>query len=152
MDIIPVRPLRPRLPRTPQRDHSELFIQRKNSSAQRRVVTPSKLVNQLQGLYHPENIHSQRQDLSNAVSRAMNESGESLDARMDARSVEIEIAFEKVVELLMWNDKPKKTTLVKRKAIRCRVATKLELPIFCFENGPWAQKSKDIIDAEVVSY
>ena len=151
MNSTPPRPIRLRLPRTPNGDHPELFIPKKISSPSKRGVTPSKLKNQFQGLYQPAEIHSQAKELSTAVSRAMNESDKSMKARLDARSSEITSAFSKAVELVMWKDKPTKTTVTTRKKLRERVANKLGLPEDCFDSGPWSQMSRDIIETEVVS-
>jgi hypothetical protein len=155
MESTPPRPIRQReTPRTPYGDHQELFIQRRNPSASKRVTTPSKLANRLQefsGLYPPTEIHNPATELSNAVSRAIRETDEALTARLDHRLAEIELTFAKAIELVMWNDNPKKKTIIKRKVLRRRVAQKLEFPADCFDHGSWAQKSKEIIDFEVVS-
>lgn len=152
MNTTPQRLIRPRSnTKTPQGDHPELFIPRKISSASKRLITPSKLTNKLQGLYLPDEIHNQAAELSNCVSRATNESDESINAKLDVRAVEIASSFAKVVELVMWNDQPKKRTTIKRRVLRRRVAKKLEFPPDCFDRGPWAEKSRGIIDAEVVS-
>lgn len=153
MDVTPKRPIRPRSnTKTPGYDHPELFIPRKVSSASKRPITPSKLKdNKLQGLYVPAELHNKAAELSTQVSQAIKETEESINAKLDAKAVEIISSFSKVVELVMWNDQPRKITVIARKVLRRRVAKKLEFPPDCFDHGPWAEKSKAIIDAEVVS-
>ena len=136
-------------PQTP--DHPELFIQRKLTP----VKTPSPFKKdkstRLAGVYPPTHIFNPSTELNESMSRAVNENEEALNARMDAMIPQITGAFKSVVEFTMWHDKPTKTTHVETSFLRRRVANQLALPADCFDRGLWRQKSKSLIQAEVVS-
>jgi hypothetical protein len=150
MDSIPQQSTQHQeIPHSPQ-GHPQLFVLRNPSSA-KKLISPSKNATRLAGVYPPTQIYNPSTELNNAISRAVQESEESLNARLDAMFPEIEAAFASVVELVMWHDKPTKKTFVKRSFLRRRVASQLALPFDCFDRGPWAKKSKKIIEQEMVS-
>ena len=142
-----------RTPHTPLRgDYSELFIQKKPSPIKTTMSSGRKSsATRLAGVYPPTQIFNPSAELNHSISRAAHESEEQLTSRMDSMTAEIVTTFASVVELVMWHDKPTKKAYVKRSFLRRRVANQLALPADCFDRDPWADKSKGIITAEMVS-
>jgi hypothetical protein len=133
-----------REPRTPDknRDHPELFIPKKPSSANTNI-TPRGSANRLSGMYTPSQVNP---------SLHLNDSNsDSVDSRIATKAAQIPGAVAWVIELLMWNDQPKQKTVVKTSLIRQRVAAELQLPLHSFAQGHWKRNIRKLIDLEVVS-